>query len=106
MDICDFCNSPHVVKRFECLDFDSDSKDAGVFYLKSTGPSHLVFKSINYWAACKGCALLVDAEELDGLVERVVEEFEKQNEPVDEGLRMHLEQTYRLFFKNRIRVSS
>ena len=51
MDICDFCNSPLVVKRFECRDFDSPSEDAGVIYpvTKTTqGPTNLIFASKNF----------------------------------------------------------
>ena len=66
----------------------------------------MLFKSMNYWAACVECARLVEAEDLEGLIVHAIEEFEKRNDPVSIPCRRHLEQTYRLFFKNRIRISS
>jgi hypothetical protein len=99
MGICDFCSFTHVVKRFQCLDFESKSKDAGVFYPKSSGSTNLVFKCYDYWAACAPCACLIEAEDLDGLVNRVANEFCSSGHLVSNPLRTHLRWTYTLFLE-------
>jgi hypothetical protein len=103
MDLCDFCSSPAVIKRFECRDFDSASKDAGVIYPETaaaTGPTNLVFASKGYWAACAPCAALVEAGDVEGLVKRVLDEFEPLRHRAE--LESHLRRTYKLFLENQI----
>lgn len=112
MDICDFCSSPQVVERFECCDFDSSSEDAGVIYpdTKTTNePTNVIFASKDFWAACEPCRILVEAGDMDGLLKRALDEFERQDgcpHPRRRMLERHLRQTYQLFFKNRIRIDS
>lgn len=98
MDICDFCNSPAVVHRYQCMDFKAASADAGVLY---SGPTNLVLHSHDYWAACAECACYVDAEDLEGLVRHACAAF---GVPVSHPFVRHARHTYALFFKNRIRV--
>ena len=111
MDICDFCNSPEVVKRFECCDFDSSSKAAGVIYphtLTTDGPTDLVLASKNFWATCEECRRFVEAGDIANLIKRALDEFEKQDgypHPRREELERHLHRTYQLFFENRIRIA-
>lgn len=100
MDICDFCDSPDVVRRYQCTDFDAGSKDVGVLYPRPD-PTNLVLHSISYWAACAECARYVDAEDLDGLLKHVTAAF---HVPSSHPVRIHLRHAYTLFFKNRIRV--
>lgn len=108
-DICDFCSSPEVVKRFECRDFDSPSEDAGVIYpdTKDTdGPTNLIFASNDYWAACADCAALVEAADIDGLIRWAMDGYEERvgrSHSRRAMLEKHLRQTYRLFFQNTIR---
>lgn len=109
MDICDFCSSPEVVTRFECCDFDSESKAAGVIYPETAAtdcPTNLVLASKNYWAACQACALLVEKGHLDKLLRRALGEYRKQHGRVDQedDVTKHLRRTYQLFFENRIRI--
>ena len=112
MDICDFCSSPQVVKRFECCDFDSPSLDAGVLYptTKTTNvPTNLVLASKDFWAACEPCVKLVEAGDVDGLVNRGMDEYERQTgepHPQRKRCERHLRQTYTLFFENRIRIEN
>lgn len=67
-----------------------------------------MLKSIDYWAACEECKQLVDAEDIEGLLNHAVAEFEKKLDHVfrnKEELRKHLRRTYELFMQHRIRVS-
>jgi hypothetical protein len=110
MEICDFCSSPRVVKRFECMDFDSASEDAGVLYADAGAPdgqTNLVLASKDFWAACEPCRILVETENIDGLVKRAMEEFERQegwSHSQRTRAERHLRRTYQLFFQNRIRI--
>jgi hypothetical protein len=112
-DICDFCSSPNTVCRYQCVDFESESKSAGVLYDGSgttVGPTNLVFQSIDYWAACAACASFVDAEDIDGLLEYVTKTLLDEKDSCLTPLRriqiiQHLRHTYELFFKTRIRVA-
>lgn len=112
MDICDFCSSPEIVQHFECCDFDSPSADAGVLYptTKTTdGPTNLVLASKDFWAACAPCVALVEAGDVEGLVKRGMDEYERQAgepHPQRKNCEKHLRQTYRLFLENRIRIES
>jgi hypothetical protein len=104
---CDFCSDKNVVRRFECLDFDAESADAGVMYngtLETTGPTNLVLHSINFWAACEACSRLVDDEDLDGLVGHSVMVFLLKGYRLSVDATRHIRHTYGLFFKHRIRV--
>jgi hypothetical protein len=106
MDICDFCSSPEVAGRFECRNFDAPSKNAGVMYpdAKTNTSTNLVLVSKDYWAACRICAALVEAGDLDKLVNYVLDEFERQDgypHPQRARLEKHLRMTYRLFLENR-----
>jgi hypothetical protein len=108
MDICDFCSSPQVVKRFACRNFDSASKDAGVIYpgTQTTDyPTNLVLASKDYWAACKDCVALVEAHDINGLIRRALDGYEQKTgrrHPQRYELEQHLWRTYALFFRNRI----
>lgn len=103
-DICDFCNSPNVVKRFGCRDFKAESLQAGVVYpytRDAVGPANLVLASYDYWAACAACAALVEARDVSTLVKYVLDEYEKQERrkhPQRQRLEKHLKLTYDLFF--------
>jgi hypothetical protein len=107
MGICDFCSSPLVTKRFACVDFDSASQDAGIVYPDPTAAEtgmNLVLASKGYWAACAPCAALVQAQDLDGLVKRALDELEKPKKYPKQfraNVEMHLHHTYQLFFKNK-----
>lgn len=108
MGICDFCSSPHVVKRFECRDFDSSSKDAGIIYPRAQstdGSTDLILASRGYWAACKDCEALVEAHDISGLVKRALDSYEQeegQRHPQHYELEQHMWRTYALFFRNKI----
>jgi hypothetical protein len=99
-----------VVRRYQCCDFNAESKDAGFVYAKPDGtePVNLVLDSKSYWAACAECARYVDAEDIDGLVKHVAAAFNTQAipQPHRKALLIHFRHTYALFFKNRIRVES
>lgn len=105
-DICDFCSSPNVVKRFGCRDFKAASEDAGVICPSTRDtnwPTNLVFSSHDYWAACPACAGLVEARDVSALVKHVLEEYEKQERRKHaqrHRLEKHLKLTYELFFDN------
>lgn len=106
---CDFCSSPFVVCRYQCMDFDAESADAGIYFAKTldTPPTNYVLASKSYWSACAACALLVDAEDCEGLLKRVIGVYDAQgwkNPLARIGFVVHLQHTYKLFFKNRIRV--
>jgi hypothetical protein len=102
---CDFCSAETVVRRFECLDFDAESKDAGVVYNdKLVGPTNLVMHSISYWAACETCSKPVAEEDLDGLVGHSVMTFFCRGYRLSVDAARHIRHTYALFFKHRIRV--
>lgn len=105
MGICDFCSSKNVVRQYECMDFNSESADAGVLYGSERGPENVVLASKDYWAACAPCAKLIDAGDLNALVERVIVE-QKVRPATQSILRPHLHHTYRLFMQNRIRVDT
>jgi hypothetical protein len=113
-DICDFCSSPETVHRYQCMDFASESKTAGVMYdgtRATIGPTNLVLNSINYWAACADCRKLVDVEDIEGLLNRVKRVLiDADPNPLRPERRKqvirHLRLTYELFFKTRIRVAS
>lgn len=97
-DVCDFCDRPNVVRRYQCMDFDAESADAGVLY---GGPTNVVLHSTSYWAACAECGRYVDAEDLDGLLKHASAVLGAQgNIP----FLIHARHAYALFFKNRIRV--
>jgi len=103
---CDFCSSPNVVKRFQCKDFDSASRDAGVMRMNAEGRfTNVVLNSRNYWAACANCAAYVDAEDLKGLTDYAADHWREGLTELNWlGLKIHLHNTYRLFFANRIRI--
>lgn len=106
---CDFCSSPNVVTRYQCRDFESESKDAGVLYQEArfaSIPTNVVLKSIDYWAACQACAAFVEKEDLEGLLGRIFPIFEARYRHFSVGARVHIRHTYELFFANRIRVSA
>lgn len=99
---CDFCSSRNVVRRFPCRDFDSESKDVGVHFDTRVGPdTNLVLESKNFWAACSDCTKLVEAQDIEGLVNRALETFHPHPK-IAEKLRVHLLWTYGLFFQNRL----
>jgi hypothetical protein len=108
MDICDFCDSPDVVERFQCRDFDSSSKTAGVLYPDphfANMRTDVILASHDFWAACSECAKLVEAHDINGLVKRVMDEDERKKgrpHPMRYGLEQHLWRTYALFFRNRV----
>lgn len=111
-DICDFCDSPSVVRRYECMDFRAESGSVGVLYATPEGPTNLVMQSRDYWAACAECARFVDAEDVEGLLKRVTEVLVDAGDgfkgsPLQrQKLIKHLRHTYELFFKTRIRVEA
>jgi hypothetical protein len=108
MEQCDFCSSPRVVRRFQCMDFNAESAHAGVIYdgTRSTeGPTNVIMASKSYWAACAECANFVDEENIDGLVIYAVTSFLSQGLTVSPQTAQHIRYTYRLFFKNRIRIA-
>ena len=106
MDICDFCDSPKVVRRYQCMDFKAESADAGLLHcrLDASGLqlTNVVLDSMSYWAACAACARYVDAEDLDGLVTHACAGLNVAEHNL--VVRVHLRHAYKLFFKNRIRV--
>lgn len=101
---CDFCSNPNVVRRYQCMDFNAESEDAGVLYCglpRDPAPTNVVLASTSYWAACAECGRYVDAEDLDGLLKHVCAAL---NVPAFHPVGIHLRHAYELFFKNRIRV--
>jgi hypothetical protein len=105
---CDFCGSPDVVGRFQCTDFESGSKRAGVVYPEYPGLD-LVMHSVNYWAVCAVCKGLVEREDVQLLVNHALSSFTHQgmvHPDTASALRQHLHSTYNLFFKHRIRVAA
>jgi hypothetical protein len=112
MDECDFCSNQKVVRRYQCMDFDAESKAAGVIYYgtrDTPGPTNLVLASQNYWAACADCAGFVDAEDIEGLMRHVTRTLVDADEALDPIRRIqviaHMRHTYKLFFRYRIRVA-
>lgn len=105
---CDFCSNPKVVKRYQCMDFNAESKDAGVLAMDKDGvPTNVVLHSMNYWAACEACAKLVDANDLEGLVKHATETLNRDRSmsPIAFAFFVqHTRHSYTLFFQNRIRV--
>lgn len=98
---CDFCSNPNVERRYQCMDFNAESEDAGVLYVRRSGPTNVVLQSMNYWAACAECCRYVEAEDLDGLWKHAVEALHAED---NLPFLIHARHTYALFFKNRIRV--
>jgi len=114
-DECDFCSSHAVVHRYQCMDFQAESKNAGVLFdgtLSTVGPTNLVFQSRNYWAACADCAYYVDREDLEGLLAHTKKvlidpDWKLQHDTHRRHqLMKHLRYTYEIFFKTRIRVAA
>lgn len=112
-DECDFCSSPNVVRRYQCMDFKAESKSAGVLYdgTKTTvGPTNLVLSSRSYWAACAECSRFVDAEDIEGLLKYVTKVLIDASGGFSpyrrQQLILHLRHTYELFFRTRIRVKA
>lgn len=102
-DKCDFCDSLSVVKRYPCKDFDAESKDVGVLFVKDGETTNVVLASTDYWAACAECVKYVDDGDIDGLIKRVAICFKLQwNKP----FLVHLRHMYEMFFKNRIQEVS
>lgn len=101
-DKCDFCDSLSVVKRYSCKDFDAESRDVGVLFVKDGEPTNVVLASTDYWAACAECAKYVDDEDIDGLIKRVAICQKTANIP----FLVHLRHMYEMFFKNRIQEVS
>jgi hypothetical protein len=103
---CDFCSSPLVVRKFQCMDYDSNSGEAGVLYAKPKGLTDLRFHSLSFWAACGDCERLVEAGNIAGLIDHAIKALRKPGDSpsLEIGVRIHLRQTYELFFRNRIRV--
>jgi hypothetical protein len=102
---CDFCSNPRVVRRYQCMDFDAESKDAGVLYngtRDTTGPTNLVLHSMDFWAACEMCARYVDEENIDGLLGYVTTVLCARGYRVSADTVLHMRHTYELFFRNRI----
>ena len=58
--ICDFCSETPVYAMFDCRDLLHEESST-----KSTGA----------WAICRGCAELVNAQDWDGVIERLIEIF-------------------------------
>jgi hypothetical protein len=108
--MCDFCDNPNVVRRYQCLDFTAASKDAGVLYQKTRDslPTNVVFHSTSYWAACPECVRYVDAEDIEGLLNHVAATSNAQRLELAarKAFLIHARHMYSLFFKNRIRVES
>ena len=66
--ICDFCSSQEVFQVYMAEDFTAvelEAPDGLPVYLNSTGG----------WAACRGCAKLVEAAQWDELLERCFDTF-------------------------------
>jgi hypothetical protein len=103
---CDFCDSPLVVTRYDCRDFDSSSIAAGIIPV-GPGSIEAVLASKNFWAACAECAKFVEAEDLTGLAKYAESQFDISRMSASQLVmfRVHLRGTYKLFFENRIRVS-
>jgi hypothetical protein len=108
-DECDFCSSHQVVRRYQCMDFEAESKSAGVLYVEpeATSPTNVVLRSIDYWAACAECSRYVDAEDIEGLLKHVDLALDSQRRlspSKREAFLAHTRHAYTLFFRNRIRV--
>ena len=112
-DVCDFCNSPETVCRYQCMDFPAESVAAGVLYngtAVTTGPTNLILNSRSYWAACVACSRFVDAEDIDGLLNHtkkvLIDVSYRNGDPLwRKNVIRHLRLTYELFFKSRIRIA-
>jgi len=66
--ICDFCSSQQVFQVYMAEDFmaiELRARDGHPLYLNSTGG----------WAACRECAVLIEAEKWDDLLERSCQTF-------------------------------
>lgn len=96
---CDFCSSPDVAWRYKCKDFNSASDTIGILY--SGEP--VTLQSVSDWISCDPCSKLIDAMELEELVNRACVCFvRKHNIPLDGPIRQHVDYTYQLFFMNKI----
>lgn len=97
---CDFCSDhPKIVCWYECETFKADSRTIGLSYRGHT----VELLSIERWAACRLCALLIEEMDLDALVDRVCEaHYGKRQGGSREAFRKHISYTYQLFFTNRI----
>ena len=105
MDECDFCSSANVIRRYECIDFNAESRDAGVLY----DGTNVVLRSTSYWAACAECSAYVEREDLDGLLRHVITVFQAQERLNPLQLitfASHARHSYQLFFRYRIRVTN
>jgi hypothetical protein len=97
---CDFCSAHEELKIYPCRSFDSDSRNIGV---RPRGWT-VELRSQNDWYACPACGDLIDAMDIEGLVNRVIAVFwTSTDDPrVREAFRQHIGYTYQLFFLNRI----
>lgn len=95
-DVCDFCGEGIVTVRYECRDFTST---------QAWGSTIVDFDSHDYWAACRGCQLLIDADDREGLMKRAIEINckEMRMSVVPAPLIAHLRLTYEKFFANRLK---
>ena len=65
--ICDFCSHPQYAKRYHCADFPMD-QSPGFPELRSKGD----------WLACSKCAVLIDSENWNGLLQHALNAFQKK----------------------------
>ena len=97
--VCDFCNSPMIVRDYDCPDFlipDTWSKP---------GSPKMDLGSKGKWAACQTCADLVDAGSRNELMARSLQAYYKRHAdaPMDgevaEGIIGFLYQLHDRFWK-------
>src|ERR1039457_5934456 len=85
--ICDFCRAVPVTASYECEDFVL-SEEAR-------------FGSMGGWAACADCERLVDARDVDGLLDRCFADMKSDLQQLDDSqrqiLRKEMEINYHAF---------
>lgn len=83
--ICDFCSSPAVIWRYPAM----DSNPAAALIIQNKDEKELVLlNSEGDWAACEECAVLIEAEDKEGLLERTL-----AHSPELEGIPKHVVRT-------------
>jgi hypothetical protein len=102
MSQCDFCTSTDVLRFYPCRSFDSDSAQIGITYHGEGCTLH----SIDEWAACPECAVLIDAKDLDGLVTHALKQYRAAGYIVALELAQHIRYTHQLFFQHRLESTS
>jgi hypothetical protein len=103
---CDFCSTPlngdKDTKSYGCRTFTPSF--GGILVNADTGEA-LIQEMVEHWAACQTCAILVDTENWNALLERSVKAFHESdphfNLLPDEIARAMIKQLHQDFKVNR-----